>query len=84
MIFSAYTEPKYEHTSEEHGITPWVAFGRGHLVIYEANNCFGNFIQRLGTVLQKRSKVKLVKTDDLIRLFKHCRLSVYIKYAIKC
>lgn len=43
-----------KHTSEEHGLTPGVTFGRGNLVIYVAKYCFGDFIQSLGTILQKK------------------------------
>lgn len=35
---------KLKRTSEEIGLTHGVAFGRGHLVLYVAKDCFGDFI----------------------------------------
>lgn len=50
----ADSQSKLKHTSEESGITPRVAFGRGHLVLYVAKDCFGDFIKSLGTILQEK------------------------------
>lgn len=50
-----------KHTSEEYGLTPRIAFGRGDLVLYVAKDSFGYFIQSLGTILQGRGEMQLVK-----------------------
>lgn len=53
---SVLFQPSGEHTSEEHGTAPWVAFGRGDLILYVAHNWFGDLIKSLGTVLKKRGQ----------------------------
>lgn len=59
---------KLEHTSEEVGFTPKVVFGRGHLVLYVAKDCFGDFIKSLGTILhEKGNAIQINKGYKQIR-----------------
>lgn len=44
VLVCVCSQPKLKHTSEEHGFSPRVAFGRGNLVLYVAKDCFGDFI----------------------------------------
>lgn len=54
VLVCVCSQTKLKHTSEEHGVSPRVAFGRGNLVLYVAKDCFGDFIQSLGTILQEK------------------------------
>lgn len=53
-----YFKKSGKYTSEEHSTSPWVAFGRGNLILNVAHNWFGDFIKSLGTILQKQNKQK--------------------------